>query len=58
MDPEEPTTRERPRIPDSAFVAPSADVIGDVELGEDASVWYQCVLRGDIAPIRVGERTN
>ncbi|HKK28572.1 MAG TPA: gamma carbonic anhydrase family protein, partial [Gemmatimonadota bacterium] len=42
----------------SAFVAPSADVIGDVELGEDASVWYQCVLRGDIAPIRVGERTN
>lgn len=58
MQPEEPTTRESPRIPDSAFVAPSADVIGDVELGEDASVWYQCVLRGDIAPIRVGERTN
>lgn len=51
-------TRTEPRIPESAFVAPSADVVGDVELGEEASVWYQCVLRGDIAPIRVGAETN
>lgn len=42
----------------TAFVAPSADVLGDVSLGEDASVWYQSVLRGDIAPIRIGARTN
>ncbi len=55
---EDLTTRERPRVPESAFVAPSADVIGDVELGEETSVWYQCVLRGDIAPIRVGARSN
>jgi len=58
MEQEGPTTRAAPRVSESAFVAPSADVIGDVELGEHASVWYQCVLRGDIAPIRVGERTN
>ncbi len=58
MDREELTTRASPSIADSAFVAPSADVIGDVELAEDASVWYQCVLRGDIAPIRVGRETN
>jgi carbonic anhydrase/acetyltransferase-like protein (isoleucine patch superfamily) len=42
----------------AAWVAPSADVMGDVTLGEDASVWYQCVLRGDIAPIVVGPRSN
>jgi carbonic anhydrase/acetyltransferase-like protein (isoleucine patch superfamily) len=41
-----------------AFVAPSADVIGRVELGEDASVFFQCVLRADINSIRVGPRTN
>ncbi len=42
----------------TAWVAPSADVMGDVTLGEDASVWYQCVLRGDIAPIVLGSRSN
>ena len=52
------TTRARPAIADSAWVAPSADVIGDVELAEHASFWYGCVLRGDIAPIRVGAHTN
>ena len=47
-----------PKIPDSAFVAPTAVIIGDVELGEEASIWYGTVLRGDTAPIRVGRRTN
>lgn len=42
----------------SAFVAPSADVLGDVRLGEQASVWYQCVLRADMEPITVGARSN
>ncbi|MFI5214126.1 MAG: gamma carbonic anhydrase family protein [Gemmatimonadales bacterium] len=42
----------------SAFIAPSADVLGDVRLGEQASVWYQCVLRADMAPITVGRRSN
>lgn len=40
------------------FVAPNATIIGDVELGEEASVWFGAVLRGDIGRIRVGARTN
>jgi len=47
-----------PRIVASAYVAPSADIIGAVELGENSSVWFQCVLRGDIEPIRVGANSN
>jgi carbonic anhydrase/acetyltransferase-like protein (isoleucine patch superfamily) len=47
-----------PRIPASAYVAASADIIGCVELGEHSSVWFQCVLRGDIEPIRIGANTN
>lgn len=47
-----------PKIAGSAFVAASADVIGDVELGENSSVWFQTVLRGDIEPIRIGAHTN
>ncbi len=47
-----------PLIPASVFVAADAVVLGDVELGEQASVWYGCVLRGDINWIRVGARTN
>ena len=40
------------------FVAPDAAVIGSVELGEDSSVWYGAVLRGDTEPIRIGARSN
>jgi len=47
-----------PRVATSAFVAQSADVIGDVEIGENASVWYQCVLRGDINRIAIGANSN
>lgn len=47
-----------PRIATSAYIAESADVIGDVEIGENASVWFGAVLRGDIDPIRVGANTN
>lgn len=47
-----------PRIPASAFVADGAFVIGDVELGKEASVWFQAVLRGDINSIVIGDRTN
>jgi carbonic anhydrase/acetyltransferase-like protein (isoleucine patch superfamily) len=46
------------RIHATAWVAPSADLMGDVTLGEDASVWFQCVLRGDIGAISVGPRSN
>ena len=47
-----------PRIAPSAFLAEGVVVIGDVEIGRDASVWYGCVLRGDVGPIRIGSATN
>lgn len=48
----------RPVIPDEAWVAPGAQLIGDVTLAEAASVWFNAVLRGDNEPIRVGARSN
>jgi carbonic anhydrase/acetyltransferase-like protein (isoleucine patch superfamily) len=42
----------------TAFIAPTASIMGDVTLGADSSVWYGAVLRGDMAPIVIGERTN
>jgi carbonic anhydrase/acetyltransferase-like protein (isoleucine patch superfamily) len=48
----------RPRIHGRAWVAPSADVIGDVELAEDASIWFQCVVRADVARVCIGPRSN
>ena len=47
-----------PTIHESAFVAPSSDIIGDVEIGAESSIWYQCVLRGDVNDIKIGARTN
>lgn len=45
-------------IHSSAFIAATAVVMGDVTLGAESSVWYQAVLRGDMAPITIGARTN
>jgi carbonic anhydrase/acetyltransferase-like protein (isoleucine patch superfamily) len=47
-----------PEVAETAWIAPGAYVIGDVHLGEESSVWYGAVLRGDTEPIRVGARTN
>ncbi len=47
-----------PEVDPTAFIAPTAAVMGDVRLGADSSVWYGAVLRGDMAPIRIGARTN
>ena len=47
-----------PRIAPDAFIAPGAVVIGDVEIGPGSSVWFGCVIRGDMQPIRIGARTN
>ena len=47
-----------PRIDPTAFVAPGTRLIGDVTIGPGASVWYNCVLRGDVNAIRVGARSN
>lgn len=47
-----------PEVKSAAFVAPNATVLGDVTLGPDSSVWYGCVLRGDINAIVIGEGSN
>jgi gamma-carbonic anhydrase len=47
-----------PTVPASAYVEESAQIVGDVVLGEGASVWFNAVLRGDVGPIRIGDRTN
>ena len=47
-----------PDIADTAFVAPGTQVIGDVALADEASVWYNCVVRADVNRIRIGARTN
>jgi carbonic anhydrase/acetyltransferase-like protein (isoleucine patch superfamily) len=47
-----------PRIAPSAYVDASAVVIGDVEIGEDSSVWPMCVVRGDVNHVRIGARTS
>ncbi len=47
-----------PRIAADAFIAPGAVVVGDVEIGAGASVWFHVTVRGDVAPIRLGARSN
>ena len=46
------------KISDSALVVPTATVLGDVEIGEGSSVWYQAVIRGDTESIQIGDFTN
>ncbi len=47
-----------PKFPSTVFIEASAQVIGDVELGEYSSVWFGSVVRGDVHYIRIGDRTN
>jgi carbonic anhydrase/acetyltransferase-like protein (isoleucine patch superfamily) len=47
-----------PKLGRDIFVAPNATVIGDVVLGDESSVWFNVVIRGDVFPIRIGARTN
>jgi carbonic anhydrase/acetyltransferase-like protein (isoleucine patch superfamily) len=49
---------KRPQTGEGAWIAPSADVIGDVRLAADASIWFGAVARGDNTAILIGERTN
>jgi len=53
-----PYRGKMPKIDPSAFVAPGAVIIGDVEIGAESSIWFGCVLRGDVNYIRIGKRTN
>ena len=47
-----------PEIHETAFIAPSADIIGEVRIGASSSVWFQVVIRGDVNWIKIGSRTN
>ncbi len=47
-----------PRFGDTVFVAPSADLIGDVKIGEESSIWFNTTVRGDVHRIRIGKRSN
>ena len=47
-----------PSLGKNSWVAPSADVIGEVTVGEDCSIWFGCVVRGDVHYITIGDRTN
>ncbi|MBM7095933.1 gamma carbonic anhydrase family protein [Bacillus sp. H-16] len=53
-----PYNNKTPQIDESVFLAPGSQVIGDVTIGKGSSVWFNAVLRGDEAPIRIGERCN
>jgi len=47
-----------PKIDPSAFIAEGAVIIGEVSIGKEASIWYNCVVRGDVNFISIGDRTN
>jgi carbonic anhydrase/acetyltransferase-like protein (isoleucine patch superfamily) len=47
-----------PRLHPTVFVAEGARIVGEVEIGESSSVWFNTVIRGDILPVRIGRRTN
>lgn len=53
-----PLQGKTPQIGEGSFVAPSADVIGDVKIGKKCSLWYNTTLRGDVMPIVIGDETN
>lgn len=47
-----------PSIPENCFVAPNATITGDVVMGEECSIWFNAVIRGDVNSIRMGNRVN
>ena len=49
---------KEPKVASNVFIAEGAKIIGAVEIGEDSSVWFNCVLRGDVNSIKIGKRTN
>jgi len=49
---------KKPSLGERVFIAPGCHILGDVRIGDDASIWYHCVLRGDIHSIDIGARSN
>lgn len=56
--PEHLHLNKSPKISPKAFIAPNAVIKGDVEIGEDSGIWYNCAMRGDVNYISIGKRTN
>ncbi len=48
----------RPQVAESAFLAPSATIVGDVHVGDESGLWFGVIVRGDVNRIRIGRRTN
>ncbi len=53
-----PVNGVHPQIPASCFIAPNATVVGDVVMGEECSIWFNTVVRGDVNSIRMGNKVN
>ncbi|MEZ5648223.1 MAG: gamma carbonic anhydrase family protein [Alphaproteobacteria bacterium] len=53
-----PYENKKPEISATAFIAPTAVIVGDVAIGEESGIWYGCVVRGDVNDIKIGARTN
>jgi carbonic anhydrase/acetyltransferase-like protein (isoleucine patch superfamily) len=53
-----PLRGKTPKIGEGGYVAPSADLIGDVTIGKNCSIWFNTTLRGDVMPIVIGDETN
>ncbi len=53
-----PYQNQSPKIHSSVFVAPGAQIIGEVQIGQGSSVWFNTVVRGDVFPIFIGEQSN
>src|SRR5665213_418175 len=47
-----------PQIPEGCFIAPNATIVGDVVMGDDCSIWFNAVVRGDVNSIRIGNKVN
>ncbi|PSK94027.1 gamma carbonic anhydrase family protein [Taibaiella chishuiensis] len=53
-----PVKGVQPQIPDNCFIAPNATIVGDVVMGDECSVWFNAVIRGDVNSIRMGNKVN
>ena len=53
-----PYKGKNPIISDSAFIADFVTISGDVEIGDESSIWFNTVIRGDVAPTKIGKRVN
>src|SRR5712672_2112660 len=53
-----PVNNKHPQFGDNTFIAPNATVVGDVIMGDDCSIWFNAVIRGDVNFIRIGNKVN